>query len=80
MAFSVGAELMNASWPTLVCPSVGVHRRMSLTSPEISGMSYSSLLDSLCDERYVAIQLLCCRVLLPVLVKNSMQHPCVVRI
>ena len=50
------------------------------TSLAVHNMSCSSYLDSLWDGRWVTIQLLFFRVLLPGFVQNSMQHSCVVPI
>ena len=61
--------------PTLACSCVQAHqRRHSWACPYFPCISCSFFLDNLRDGRQVAVQLLFCRVLLPLFIRNSTQN------
>ena len=81
-------QLLNvcSSWSSCFCPAICgspqeyIPYEVVPASPAVSCMSGSSNLDSFCDRRQVAVQLVPCGVLPPGLVQYCSQHSCVIAV
>ena len=72
---------VRAGRPAFARPCVEVHKSTSLMiSSLLLQQSVSSNLNSFRDRRQVAVQLVSCGVLPPVLVQDCTQHSCVIAI
>ena len=77
---------VGSSWSSCFClavcrgPQEYITYELVLASPAVSCISGSSNLDSFCDGRQVAVQLVLCGVLPPGLVQYCLQHSCVIAV